>query len=90
MSLLADDCHALCPLWVITGHLRCPLYPRKQTSGGVNGMSAKGQKRTQPQQVWLLNMHGCVGCFEELDRRSCLHALFAKCLRIPFTTYDPV
>jgi hypothetical protein len=25
---------------------RCPLYPRKQTSGGVIGMSALGQKQT--------------------------------------------
>src|SRR3954452_24197919 len=36
-----------CPLWVKSGHdgpaAECPRYPRKQTSGGRIGMSAKCQ-----------------------------------------------
>ena len=41
---------AVCPLWVISGHLQCktacPLYPQKRTLRGSVGMSAKCQKRT--------------------------------------------
>ena len=37
---------AQCPLWVISGHLRCkracPLYPRKRTCAAQLGMSAMG------------------------------------------------
>src|SRR5262249_55122372 len=47
----AGEC-SLCPLWVISGHMRrkkaCPLYPRKRTCALQLGMSALGQKRTFP------------------------------------------
>jgi hypothetical protein len=43
-----------CPLWVKSGHggfnLRCPLYPRKQTSAERIGMSVKRQKQTHALQ----------------------------------------
>jgi hypothetical protein len=55
-----------------------------------NEMSAKGHKRTLPQHLWLLNTHSRVSCLKESDRRSCLHALLAKRLCIPFTAYDAV
>ncbi len=29
----------------------CPFYPRKRTFGGINEMSAKGQKRTSNTSV---------------------------------------
>jgi hypothetical protein len=39
-----------CPLWVISGHLRCkrpcPFYPRKRTFAAQNATSALGQKQT--------------------------------------------
>jgi hypothetical protein len=39
-----------CPLWVKSGHdgahLRCPLYPQKQTLLGDGWMSALCQKQT--------------------------------------------
>ena len=39
-----------CPLWVRSGHgaikLRCPLYPRKQTSQTAVRMSALCHKQT--------------------------------------------
>ena len=39
-----------CPRWVKSGHVQrkktCPHYPRKRTSRGLVGMSAKCQKRT--------------------------------------------
>ncbi len=49
-----------CPLWVISGHLRCkkacPLYPQKRTFGSAKLMSALGQKATGDLRQVLPNL----------------------------------
>ena len=49
-GLMASLQRAICPLWVISGHLQCkttcPLYSRKRTCAVQLGMSALCQLRT--------------------------------------------
>src|SRR5262249_9715678 len=66
--------HKPCPLWVISGHVRCkrpcPLCPRKRTCAVHWPMSALGQKRTHaPQQNTSLFNH-LVGASEQCRRYS--------------------
>ena len=71
-----------CPLWVKSGPdgpaEECPLYARKQTSGGRIGMSAKCHLRTHALQQKLFDH--LVGAKEERGRN--LDAQGPRCRQI--------